>query len=1149
MSLQFILGNSGSGKSTYLYKKVVEESIKNPMQNYLILVPEQFTMQTQKELVSLHPKHAIMNIDVLSFNRLAFRVFDELGKTDFVILEETGKNLVLRKVAGEKKKDLKVLGGNLQRMGYISEVKSLISEFMQYNVTPEMIENMVEDKTAAPSFSYKMKDVLTMYQGFLDYVEGTYITAEEVLDLLAELAEDSLLLRDSTLVFDGFTGFTPIQNKLLKVLFPLVKDILVTAAIDENEDFYGKPKIQDLFYMSKKMIKSLLEIAGMTGVKVKEPLVLKDGEKKRFKNAPALYHLEQNLFRRKYRSYPNTQDAIRVLALHDPVEELRFTAGEIKRLVREENYRYRDFAIVSGDDKTYGNYAPQIFEEYEIPIFLDTKKNVLFHPFTEFIRAALEILEQDFSYESVFRYYRTSLSGLETEKIDLLENYVLATGIRGYSRWSKKWVRLPKGWEEESLELVNAIREEFLTYFEPLRQVFRDKGAALREKTVALYEFIVKHEIQQKLRQYQQSFEEKGEMAAAKEYEQIYGIVMDLFQKMVDLLGEECLSIKEYREILDAGFEAAKVGVIPPGYDRVLIGDIERTRLEHIKVLIFIGLNDGIIPKADQRGGIISQLERERLAGENIELSPTARERAFIQKFYLYMNMTKPSEKLYLTYALVNTEGTAVRKSYLVGTVLKLFSKLSVEEVSMDAGLQLVTPKSSLKLFLDGLSDVKSGNVAKEWQALYAWYKQNKDWAGKVEKLLDAAFYCHGKEMLSPEVARKLYGSVLENSVTRLERFASCAFSHFLSYGLGLNERQMSEFAPLDLGNVLHEAIDVYSKALEKSSYNWFNVPKEVMEELLSDALDDAVASLRNTALYDTAKDAYMVERMHYLLDRTITTLTEQIRRGSFLPENYEVSFSFTEDLQAANFVLSDEEKMRLRGRIDRMDVWKNDDDIYVKIMDYKTGGSTQFELLSIYHGLQLQLVVYLNAGLELMRRKYPDKKIHPGGIFYYHIDDPFVDMTEEKSEEAIFEEIIGKLKLDGLVNEKTEVIDAMDKDLEGTSSILPLGRKKDGSLRAGSHAVREDEFIQISNYVNQKIQKLGTDILKGDIEVSPYKLEKKEACAYCPYHGVCGFDEKMPGFSYRKLKKFDSDKEILAQMGKEKADGRNVDGEPEEGY
>ncbi|MGN1175258.1 MAG: PD-(D/E)XK nuclease family protein, partial [Roseburia sp.] len=473
MALQFILGGSGSGKSTYLYQKVVEESMKNPRQNYLILVPEQFTMQTQKELISLHPKHAIMNIDVLSFNRLAFRVFDELGKTDFVVLEETGKNLVLRKVAGEKQKELKVLGGNLKKMGYIGELKSLISEFMQYNVTPEMIETVSEKETS--SFSYKMQDVVTMYQGFLDYLSDTYITTEEILDLLADLAGESALLKDSTLVFDGFTGFTPIQNKLLRVLFPLVKDIYVTVTIDDRENFYENPQIQDLFFMSKKMIRELLTIAEECDTEINEPIVQREGNKKRFLHAEALYHLEQNLFRNTYKRYRKEQDSIRILTLKNPKEELLFAAGEIRRLVREEGYRYRDFAIVSGAEETYANYAKEIFDTYEIPIFMDQTKGVLFHPFTELIRAALEIIEQDFSYESVFRYYRTGLTAESEDAIDQVENYVLATGIRGYSRWSKKWVRIPKGLKEEALEPLNAIRERFVSLFTPLRETFQRK--------------------------------------------------------------------------------------------------------------------------------------------------------------------------------------------------------------------------------------------------------------------------------------------------------------------------------------------------------------------------------------------------------------------------------------------------------------------------------------------------------------------------------------------------------------------------------------------------------------------------------------------------------------------------------------------------
>jgi len=1144
MALQFILGNSGSGKSTYLYKEAIKESQKNPDKNYLILVPEQFTMQTQRELVSLHPKHAIMNIDVLSFNRLALRVFDEIGKNDFVVMEETGKNLVLRKVAAKHMQDLKVLGNNFQKMGYINEVKSLISELTQYNISPEELSDIISTQGENTSFSYKMKDVLTMYEGFLEFMQGHYVTAEEILGLLCEVAHESALLKNSILIFDGYTGFTPIQNQLLEVLFPFADEILVSQTIDSKEDIFAKPQIQNLFYMSQKTIQSLTTIAQKSKIEIKNPLWLLKPEACRFKEAYALFHLEQNLFRKKYQVLKQPQDEISITVLNNPKEELAFVSSKIKELVKEKGYRYRDFAIVTGDVNIYSNYASYVFEEYDIPIFIDEKRTILFQPFTEFIRAVMEILEQDFSYESMFRYLKTGMTSCSKEEIDLLENYVLACGIKGFKKWKDKWIRLPKGWQNEQILVLESLKQKIMQPLLPLKEAFHGKKTTVREKTMALYEFITVHHIYEQLMLQKQYFEARNQLAAAKEYEQIYTIVMQLLEKMVDLLGEEFISTKDYSDILDAGFEASKVGVIPPGYDRVLLGDIERTRLDHVKVLFFIGLNDGIVPKADERGGILSQMERESLADHKVELAPTAREKAFIQKFYLYLNMTKPSHKLYLTYAQVDAKGKAIRPSYLVKTVKRLFlhmqeTVLHSENALEAAKLYLVTPKSGLAYFLKELEQAKVNQAPEVWIALYRWYENNSEWKPVIDHLVDAAFYKHNSEWITPEITKALYGSVLQNSVTRLEKFASCAFSHFLTYGLRLNDRQLHEFSAPDLGNILHEAMELYSKKLSQGKLSWFSIEKEQSEHLAQEALQEAVSSVQNNVLYDSATNAYMMERMHFLLNRTVDTLTKQIRKGSFIPENYEIAFSVTEDLNAMNFKLGQEESLRLKGRIDRMDLYKDADDIYVKIIDYKTGNSTKFELISIYHGLQLQLVVYLNAAMELLQKQNKGKQIRPAGIFYYHMDDPLIEVEEELPEEEIKNQILSKLKLDGFVNSDEKVIEAMDQGLTGNSNILPLGRKKDGSLRAGSNAASEKEINQISAFVQEKIGELAKDMIKGNIDVSPYKLEKKEACTFCPYGGICGFDEKAQGYSYRRLEEISDNGTIIGKMGGKNKDER----------
>jgi ATP-dependent helicase/nuclease subunit B len=601
MSLQFIFGNSGSGKSDFLYDSVLKQAKENKEQQFLIIVPEQFTMQTQRELVERQKQHAIMNVDVLSFARLAYRVFDDLGKQNVVVLEETGKNLVLRKVAEQKKAELKVLGANMNKMGYVGEVKSLISELMQYNVRPDALAEFLEKEPLGEGLRLKMQDVLTMYQGFTEYLKGRYITAEEVLELLYDVAEESELLRNSVIVLDEFTGFTPIQNRLMEKLLVLAKKVSVSVTMDVREDFYQCRGVHELFAMSKKTVASLLKVAELCKVPVEEPLVLPTGKQRRYANAADLYFMEQNLFRPgagsyRYKAPEQSMQHIRITSLKNPREELKFAAREIVRLTRENGYRYRDIAVVTGDVQQYGNYVPEIFEQYHIPYFIDQTKNILFHPFIECIRAILEMIEYDFSYESVFRFLRCGLAarvvteaknsdkepdpaatedltqqpetgshGLTEQEIDRLENYVLARGIRGASRWSRPWTFVMPDGTLEDMARLNEIREAVYENFKPLLEAFRGKDNTVSTQTYELYSLIRRLNMEQLLKERGNFFEPHGNQARAKEYDQIYKIVMDLLDKVTSLLGDETMTIREYSDILDAGFEAAKVGIIPPG--------------------------------------------------------------------------------------------------------------------------------------------------------------------------------------------------------------------------------------------------------------------------------------------------------------------------------------------------------------------------------------------------------------------------------------------------------------------------------------------------------------------------------------------------------------------------------------------------------
>lgn len=1164
MSLQFIFGNAGSGKSDYLYTTVLEQAQKYPDKNFLIIVPEQFTMQTQRELVQRQKKHAIMNVDVLSFARLAYRVFDELGKQELVVLEETGKNLVLRKVAEQKKQELRILGANMNKMGYVGEVKSLISEMTQYNVTPDELEQFLNKDVVSQTLKLKLSDVLTMYRGFREYLKGRYITAEEVLTLLCDVADESKILKDSVIVFDEFTGFTPIQNQLLEKLLTIADKIMISVTMDKREDFYHSKGIHELFAMSKKTVQTVMRMAQDLYVEIENPHILESGEKKRYKNAPALYFMEQNLFRPFAKKWNGDTENLSIYMLKEPWEEMCFVAREITQLVRERGYRYRDIAVVTGDVPGYAHYVPEIFQQYEIPYFIDQTRNILFHPFIECLRSALEVVEYDFSYESIFRFLRCGLAeriivdsvlsenvenaenrecqGIESrtltaEDIDLLENYIIARGIRGHKKWKKRWIFRKKEEEfsdEERKEQqhLNEIRESIASVFEPLFEAFKGNEHTVEEQTYALYRFICTLHTEEQLKKKEEEFFE-SDPVKAQEYAQIYKIVMDLLDKVSSLLGEEKISIREYGDILDAGFSAAKVGTIPPGNDRVMIGDIERTRLNHIKVLFFVGVNDGVVPKKESAGSIISQFEREKMAQYDLELAPGARERVFIQKFYLYLNMTKPSDLLYVTFSKIGANGKAMRRSYLIGTLLAMFSEISVKEWKEEERLKPLTPASSVPLLVEGLQQAAEQKAQEEhWKALAKWYFLDGTYKHELEQLLQAAFFTHTDDVIGYAVTRALYGTTLRNSVTRLERFAACAFAHYLDYGLMLKERETQEFAGMDMGNIYHDALEFFAERVKQSEYTWFDMPQELQSQWIEESMEDAILGCRDAGIFEDAKNRYLVERMKATMRRTVWALVTQIQKGNFEPSEFEVTFSHTDNLNAIQFSLGDDEKMRLRGRIDRVDVCEKEDKVYVKIIDYKSG-NTKFSLLNLYYGLQLQLVVYLNAAMELIGKKYPGKEIEPAGIFYYHINDPIVEGNGTESDEEIRQAVLEQLKPGGLVNEKPEIYRAMDNNFSGASSVIPVSLKTDGTLKATSKTVSTEQFHTMSSYVNQVLEQTGRKILDGEVSVNPYRLENDSGCDFCPYHTICGFDMRMPGFSYRKLKKFDSAEDILETMQK----------------
>lgn len=1147
MSLQFVLGGSGTGKSTYVFDKIIERSMQEENKNFFILVPDQFTMQTQMDFVNRHNRGGILNIDILSFSRLSHRILEETGGNRETVLDDTGKSLVLRKVAEDLKEEVPVLGGNLKKLGYIHEVKSAISEFMQYGIDQKEMEKMLNFSQKRGGLHGKLKDLGVLYQGFNRYIQEKFITTEETYDRLAVQLEKSALIRNSVVVLDGFTGFTPIQNRVIEKLMTLSHELIMTVTIDKKEMERQENTEQQLFSLSKKTIASMEKMAKDNKVEIK-PWIWMETQTKRFAESPKLAHLEENLFRYPYKKMKGNGEEIQIWEAANIESEVKNTCREIRKLL-EEGYCYRDIAVITGDLGAYSSQIEEIFEEYELPVFMDQTRKITLNPFIEYIRSAIQIQVKQFSYESMFHYLRSGMVDLDRETVDKLENYCLAFGIKGKRAWStlfcsikeddkkgSEYQKKKKESQRNELEELNNARDKIINEL----LVLKTGKQKVKHQVEQLYQFLVANDCQKKLKNYEDYFNRIGDKAKEKEYSQIYRLVMDLLDQIVGLLGDEVLTWEEFGQILDAGFGEIQVGIIPQQVDQIVVGDMERTRLKQVKALFFLGINDGKIPKQSGSGGILSDIDREFLAEGEFELATTPRQQMFIQKFYLYLNVTKPSHKLYLSYAKLNAEGKSLKPSYFIASIQKLFPDLKVNLVEENRWDGILTKNEGRTYGAGLLEQYKRGELeAREEKILMALLKVLKEEeAGKgwVEDLLDSTFYCYEDTKISREAAKILYGSVIYSSVSRLEKMAACAYAHFLQYGLGLKEREEYSFEAVDMGNIFHKILEIFAGKLAEKNYTWIDFPQEEGREILKNALESYAISYGNTVLFSTARNAYAIEKMERILWRTVRTLQYQLQKGKFLPKNYEISFSALEDLDAVRIRLSENEKMYLQGRIDRLDTYEENDNLYVKVMDYKSG-EQQFQLAAFYYGLQLQLVVYLNAAMELQKKQNPEKTVLPAAFVYYHVSDPMVEGKEGITEEEIEQMVKKQLRVSGIVNSEPAVLQGLDKTHEEKSDVIPVEYKKDGSLSSRSTVMNREEIETLQKYARKKVEFLGKEIAEGNIAMSPAVFKDRDSCTFCQFKEVCSFDPRLQGHEKKELEELDSEavwKEIRTAVKEE---------------
>lgn len=1145
MALQFILGGAGSGKTTYLLQRLISESLEAPEKKYILIVPEQFTVQATRELVRKHPRGGILSIDVLSFKRLAYRVFEETGTNAGEVLTETGKNLILRLVAGREKDSLEVMRGRLDQPGYISQIKSILSELDQYAISDEELDRMIELAKGSPQLFYKLRDLRTLRESSAGFRRDRYITGEEMLNVFAEAAPISDMLRGSVLFFDGFTGFTPVQMNALRAMIPLAEHVCISLTADPDQNMYGRILPHELFALSRKTVQAVTDLCRSLHVPVEEPVLLRGEGTGRFRKGSGLSFIEKNLFRtgRKTGTLASPAEDTVLLSCANPMQEVISAAVRIRELVRDGKMRYSEIALIAGSLPDYENHIRRVFDAYDIPVFIDRTMQVTGNPCFSFIRGLLGIIRDNFSYESMFAFLRTGCSLICRDTVDRMENYVLAFGIRGKRRWLSEWTAVSQRFSAEEAGVCEAARESLMEKLGPFAAAMTEPGRTVRDYSKALYEAMEAFDLQRQMADLARNFSEKGEESRAREYGQIFATIVGQLDELVFLLGDEKISRREYEKILEAGFSDARIGLTPPTLDEVHAGDLQRTRLGSIRALFFLGLNDGWVPAVQGTSGLLSSIEREFLEKEGFELAPGERENSYLQRFYLYLALTRPSEKLYLSFCRSGSDGKGKRPSYAAGLLTRMLCLTAGDgdvRDTLEGAATLRTGTSYLAAKLCGAPE-NSGEPDPELMELLRQYLAEDAYRERTLRLLDALpqeSMLPEKGKLSDEMAARLYGKDLQGSVSRLELFARCPFSHYAQYGLKLREREIFRVRMADMGNLMHAVFERYAWLLKTQGIKWTDPDAEQRDRMVDECIDKAVETYGEKLFTDTARSRFLVLKMRRIMKRAVRTVTEQIRAGSFEPVSFELPFHETGDLRAAVIPLSKTAKLSLQGRIDRVDMCSREDEVFVKVVDYKSG-NTSFDLNAFFSGLQLQLVIYLQAAIEMESRADSGKAAVPAGILYSPVKDPFFRAEAVPDEEELRKGLLKALRPSGLVNEREEIIRAMDRSFTGASLVIPVQRNKDGSVGGRSKVATTDQFEGLERFAREKARQLGREILQGKIAASPYKRKQSTACDYCGFRDVCGFDPRHPSFAYRTIRDRDDAQlwQAIMSTGEDKDD------------
>ncbi len=1142
MSVQFILGRSGTGKTSFCIKAIVNALLQpDDGQRLILLVPEQATYQAERAILADGRIAGYNRLHVLSFDRLQFLLSGK--NTARPALSRIGRQMVIHRILRDNKSKLKIFGSSASWPGLGRQMAQTIAELHQYAKTPDDIDNLLGELAKDERnnlAALKFADIGLILKKYLEFIEGKFIDPDIQLTRACGAVGKAAFVKGAKLWVDGFAGFTTAELAILTELLKAVADAQIALCLDPSNVDLPNPDIAKLepfgiFSPTERTYAALVEIIKKCKLHFAEPIVL--NEAVRFSSCRPLAHIERNAFKLEASKLPAAAN-IRIISAPNARAEIRFVARQILRLVREKDYRYRDIAVIASDIDRYEHYVRAFFDDYGVPFFIDKRKSLNQHPAVQLISSALQVVTGGFSHSDIFTYLKTDLVPIERGDVDVLENYCLAFGI-GESDWTSREAWRFAGDGDYDERRINEIRLKAIGPLLKLRDRLCPGDNSVKkigadEFVRAIYDFLNTLGVRETVREWIEEAEKSNDKQTADEHRQFYDKLIDIFDELVEVFAGRQMSCEDYVAILDSAFSQLTLAFIPPSLDQVLVGSIERSRHPDLKAVFLIGATQRQFPVPVGSDSILADDDRSAAESAGFELAATESRELTERRYLAYIAFTRPSQFLCVTYPVTDDKGSGVPRSQFIDNLESLFENLGEESIAGEQiAIENVHNKSELvdllcsELGKDASRDLLEGSDEKLSELLDEMCADD-ELAESGSNVLSAINYDNRAE-LDKKIVGKLVGERIRSSATRLSIFAACPYQYFARYVLDLKEREEFKLEPLDLGNFYHRVLDALQKKLGEENTDFATVENKELLKLLNEQIlnftqtDTFISNFVRRSAHNT----YIINSAAEVLEDCVLAIAQMVRAGSFRPTLSEVSFGEVRDAQDRigkyELALADGRLLSLDGKIDRLDIAELDGRKIAAVFDYKRRGMS-FSWPKYYYGLDMQLPIYMLAVKNANKLKVKSVV----GAFYMPV--------ETTVGQAVLSELSGKeekfeYKAKGILNgEFFQQLDTSSSSGWGKYYNFRISSK---DIQYGDYgksgALKPDDFDKVLEFTEQRIVELAGEILSGKIQVRPYRLGTMSPCGYCKYKPVCRFDWQINDYnSLEPLRKL----QVLEKIG-----------------